>query len=65
MPSMGHGPADSGTFAPLSPNLYVNKDLYFNMEGDWKIYFDICLKGAEICDGENLIDSSSYSFIMN
>ena len=64
MPSMGHGPADPGTFAPLAPHLYVNKELYFNMKGDWKIYFDVCLKSEKRCEGNNLIDSSSYSFLI-
>ena len=64
MPSMGHGPADPGTFERLQPHLYVNKDLYFNMEGDWQIFVDVCVKGANTCEGSNLIDSSSYFFEM-
>ena len=64
MPSMGHGPADSGTFQALEPYLYVNEGLYFNMEGDWKIFVDVCVKGKDICDEANLVDSSSYYFEM-
>ena len=62
MPSMGHGPADPGKFERIKPHLYVNKELYFNMEGDWQIFIDVCLKDKDSCDGNNLIDSSSYFF---
>ena len=32
------------------------------MEGDWQIFIDVCLKDKDSCDGNNLIDSSSYFF---
>ena len=64
MPSMGHGPADPGRFERLGPNVYVNKDLYFNMEGDWQIFVDVCMRNEDTCEGSNLIDSSSYFFEM-
>ena len=64
MPSMGHGPADPGIFERIKPHLYVNKELYFNMEGDWQIFVDVCLKNEDSCEGNNLIDSSSYFFEM-
>lgn len=36
MPSMGHPMEDAGFFEELSPGVYVNKTIRYNMPGDWR-----------------------------
>ncbi len=36
MPSMGHYLPDPGYFTQISRGIYLNKDIVFNMPGDWK-----------------------------
>lgn len=36
MPSMGHPMDDSGYFEHLDTGVYINKNIRFNMGGDWK-----------------------------
>ena len=36
MPSMGHPLADPGFFDEVNPGLYLNKNIVYNMPGDWK-----------------------------
>lgn len=51
MPSMGHGTADDGYTQRLSKGVYIQKEFYFNMGGDWDI-------NLELYEGTNLIDST-------
>lgn len=51
MPSMGHGSAYDGDTELSSKGVYLHRDLYFNMPGDWEVYIDVY-------EGEELIDST-------
>ncbi|MDD0853585.1 hypothetical protein HBN50_10770 [Halobacteriovorax sp. GB3] len=51
MPSMGHGSAYDGDTEQSSTGVYLHRDLYFNMPGDWEVYIDVY-------EGEELIDST-------
>ncbi len=35
MPSMGHPMGDAGFFEKLDTGIYINKNIVFNMDGDW------------------------------
>ncbi len=36
MPSMGHPMEDAGFFTEVDPGIFVNKNIRYNMPGDWK-----------------------------
>ena len=36
MPSMGHPMEDAGFFEEVQTGIYINKNIKYNMEGDWK-----------------------------
>ncbi len=37
MPSMGHGLDQPGFFEELAPGIYINRNITFNMPGDWEM----------------------------
>ncbi|WP_417336004.1 hypothetical protein [Halobacteriovorax marinus] len=41
MPSMGHGTADDGYTERLSKGIYLQREFYFNMGGDWEINLEL------------------------
>ncbi|PIK15022.1 hypothetical protein [Halobacteriovorax sp. JY17] len=51
MPSMGHGTADDGYTERLSKGVYIQRELYFNMGGDWDL-------NIQLYEGSNLSDST-------
>ena len=51
MPSMGHGTADDGYTERISKGIYIQKELYFNMGGDWDL-------NIELYNGETRVDST-------
>ncbi|GEM_PF-1400866 len=50
MPSMGHGTADDGYTERISKGVYIQKELFFNMGGEWDL-------NLEIYNGSTLVDS--------
>ncbi len=36
MPSMGHPMDDAGFFEEIEPGIFINKNIRFNMAGDWR-----------------------------
>lgn len=53
MPSMGHGTADDGYTKRLSKGVYIQKELYFNMGGDWDINIEL-LKDGKVTDSTQI-----------
>ena len=41
MPSMGHPMADAGYFESIEPGIFINKNIVFNMPGDWRMMLTI------------------------
>jgi hypothetical protein len=41
MPSMGHGLEDAGYFERISMGIYENKNIFFQMSGNWQIELSI------------------------
>lgn len=41
MPSMGHGTADDGFTEEVSKGIYIHRELYFNMGGDWDLNIEL------------------------
>ena len=57
MPSMGHGTADDGYTERLSKGVYIQRELYFNMGGDWEV-------NIELYKGSELIDSTKVELLL-
>jgi len=50
MPSMGHPLEDPGYFDRIAPGIYLNKDIIYNMSGDWKNEIMITRKDGKVVD---------------
>ena len=57
MPSMGHGTADDGYTERISKGLYIQKELYFNMGGDWDL-------NIELYNGSTLVDTTKITLLL-
>ena len=50
MPSMGHPLEDAGYFQELSPGIYINEHIKYNMSGEWKNELQIMNSAFNIQD---------------
>lgn len=50
MPSMGHPLANAGEFLEFSPGLYLNQNIRYSMEGEWKNELWIYDENSNIVD---------------